>query len=110
MMGSRPETSDKEAMTVPLPRLHVTVPDRVITRAVGASTVLLDVDSGRSFSLDAVGARVWNLLTSTGSAQDTLAALLREFDADPLQVEDDLRLLITELADGRLIEVHEQAD
>ena len=92
-------------MTEPLPHLHVTVPDRVITRAVGTSTVLLDVDSGRSFSLDAVGARVWSLLASTGSVQQTLDGLLSEFDADPVQVENDLRALIAQLAEGRLIDL-----
>lgn len=109
MMGNRPASSDKTAMNVSLPHLRVSVPDRVITRSVGSSTVLLDVDSGRSFSLDAVGARVWTLLSSTGSVQQTLDTLLAEFDADPAQVEEDLRALIAQLADGRLIDLDDQA-
>ena len=86
---------------------RVTVPDHVITRAVGGSTVILDVNSGRSFTLDAVGSRVWELLASTGSAQTTFDTLLQEFNADPAQLERDLETLMSELADGRLIERHD---
>ena len=54
-------------------------------------------------------ARVWTLLSSTGSVQQTLDTLLAEFDADPAQVEQDLRALIAQLADGRLIDLDDQA-
>jgi hypothetical protein len=83
----------------------VTVPDHVLTRVVGGSLVILDVDSGRSFTLDETGSRVWTLLAETGSAQATYEALLREFDADPKQLADDLRILIAQLADGRLLDL-----
>lgn len=95
-------------MALPLARTRVTVPDHVITRAVGGSTVILDVNSGRSFTLDAVGTRVWTLLTTTGSALDTRDALLQEFTAEPAQLERDLESLIAQLADGRLLELHEE--
>jgi hypothetical protein len=88
-----------------LARTQVAVPDRVITRSVGGSLVILDVDSGRSFTLDAIGARVWTLLVETGSAQATYDALLREFDADPGQLALDLDALIGQLADGRLLDL-----
>jgi hypothetical protein len=54
-------------MSLSLARTRVSVPDCVITRVVGESTVILDVDSGRSFTLDAIGTRVWTLLADTGS-------------------------------------------
>ena len=85
----------------------VSVPDHVITRVVGGSTVILDVNSGRSFTLDAVGTRVWTLLADTGSAQATLDALLGEFNADPAQLENDLANLIAQLAQGQLLTVRD---
>lgn len=90
-------------MTLSLSSTRVTVPDHVLTRTVGDSTVLLDIDTGRSFTLDAVGSRVWALLASLGSAQATFDALSNEFEADPQQLQADVAALIAQLADSRLL-------
>lgn len=82
---------------------RVTVPDHVITRVVGGSTVILDVQSGRSFTLDAVGSRVWALLEETGTLGDTIQMLQREFLGDGADVEQDVIALVERLADGSLL-------
>ena len=81
----------------------VTVPDHVLTRVVGQSTVLLDVETGRSFTLDSTGSRVWALLSSLGSVQATFEALVHEFEADEHELGYDLGALVTQLADARLL-------
>lgn len=105
-MDHEPLSTDTTVMA--LSRTRVSVPDHVITRAVGGSTVILDVNSGRSFTLDAVGSRVWTLLAETGSAQQTRDALLAEFAVEPADLERDLEALIVQLADGRLIELTDE--
>jgi coenzyme PQQ synthesis protein D (PqqD) len=94
-------------MPLSLARTHVSVPECVITRVVGERTVILDVDSGRSFTLDAVGTRVWTLLADTGSPQATIDALLSEFDADAARLEQDVATLIAQLSDKHLLDVHD---
>ena len=94
-------------MSLSLARTLVSVPDCVITRVVGESTVILDVDSGRSFTLDAIGTRVWTLLSDTGSLQATIDALLVEFDADAAELERDVAALIAQLSDKHLLDVHD---
>ena len=94
-------------MSLSLARTRVSVPECVITRVVGDSTVILDVDSGRSFTLDAIGTRVWTLLTDTGSLQATIDALLVEFDADAAELERDVTALIAQLSDKHLVDVHD---
>ena len=106
-MDHEPLSTDITVMALSLSRTRVSVPDHVITRAVGGSTVILDVNSGRSFTLDAVGSRVWTLLTETGSVQQTRDALLAEFAVEPADLERDLEALIVQLADGRLLDVTE---
>jgi len=108
MMHHSPRLADISPMALLLSRTRVSVPDHVITRAVGGSTVILDVDSGRSFTLDAVGSRVWTLLVETGSAQQTRDALLKEFAAEPADLDRDLDALITQLVDGRLLDVTDE--
>jgi len=94
-------------MSLSLARTRVSVPDCVITRVVGDSTVILDVDSGRSFTLDAIGTRVWTLLADTGSLQATIDALLVEFDADAAELERDVAALSAQLSDRHLLDVHD---
>ena len=92
-------------MALALDRIRLTIPDHVITRAVDGTTVVLDVDTGRSFTLDAIGTRVWTLLTSTPSAQITYDRLLSEYAADPSRVRADLEQLIEKLTASSLLTV-----
>lgn len=76
-----------------------------MTRVVDGTTVVLDIDTGRSFTLDAIGTRIWTLLTSTPSAQLTYDTLLQEYDADPSQVRTDLEQLIEKLTANHLLSI-----
>jgi hypothetical protein len=92
-------------MSLSLEKLRLVAPDNVITRAVDGTLVILDIDTGRSFTLDAVGARVWTLLTSTASAQETYEVLLTEFRADPEQLRADVELMIQQLTADALLTI-----
>jgi hypothetical protein len=92
-------------MALALDRFRLMIPDHVITRAVDDTTVVLDIDTGRSFTLDAVGTRVWTLLVSTPSAQTTYDTLLSEYAGDPIEVRADLESMIEQLTTNRLLSV-----
>ena len=68
-------------MPLAFDRIRFLVPDSVISRPVDGITVVVDVATGRSFTLDEVGTRVWELLTTMPSAQAAYETLLQEFDA-----------------------------
>jgi hypothetical protein len=84
-------------------RIRLLVPDSVISRPVDGITVVVDVATGRSFTLDEVGTRVWELLTTMPSAQVAYETLLQEFDADPSQMRADVERLIDALTTNELI-------
>lgn len=92
-------------MALALDQIRLLIPDHVITRAVDDTTVVLDIDTGRSFTLDAIGTRVWTLLVSTPSAQTAYDALLSEYTGDPTQVRADLEKMIERLTANRLLSV-----
>lgn len=104
-MDGVPFLSDNSSMSTVSAATRVAVPDDVITRIVGGSTVILDVHSGRSFTLDEIGSRVWALLAATGSVRETLDALAREFTADPAELERDVARLVEQLAAGSLLTI-----
>ena len=84
---------------------RVIMPDHVVTRLVDGLTVLLDVDSGRTFSLDDIGTRAWQALIEAPSVQAAVEQLQREYEAEPGELERDLRALIDRLASAQLLQV-----
>ena len=93
--------------TTPLSFGHdrLVVSDRVVARAVSEATVLLNLDTGRSFMLDDVGARAWSVLMSSASIQNAYESLLTEYQVEPDQLRADLIALIADLEAQGLLEI-----
>ena len=70
-------------------------------------SVLLNLDTENYFGLNAVGSRMWELLTSTSSIEDAYASLLEEYEVEPDELRRDLDTLIEQLVEHQLVEVHE---
>jgi hypothetical protein len=81
------------------------VPDRVVARSVKGSTVLLNTETGRYFTLDEVGSRSWDVLTSSPSIASARDRLLAEYAADADALAHDLEVLVTRLAERGLVEI-----
>ena len=81
------------------------VPDSVVSRPVDGSTILLDIGSGRTFSLDDVATHVWMALTETLTIAGAVARLREEFDAPAGVIERDVAELVQSLVDRGLISV-----
>lgn len=78
----------------------------VVAREVDGEMVLLNLASGIYFGLDPVGSRVWARLSDSPAGLSDLADVVEaEFDAPRDVIEQDLVLLLDELAEKGLIEV-----
>jgi hypothetical protein len=76
---------------------------QVVSRRLGASSVLVNLDSNAIYELNSTGARVVDLLTS---GMDDLALpnqLRAEFDEAGESVQSDVRRLLDELRTAGLI-------
>jgi hypothetical protein len=82
-------------------------PRRVLFREVAGEAVLLELESGRYFGLDAVGTRIWALLSDHRHLDPVYRELLAEFEAPPEQLRDDLCSFVDELVSRSLLEVDE---
>jgi hypothetical protein len=87
------------------PGARLTVADSVVSRPVDGSTVLLDVGTGRTFSLDDVGTHVWAALAETSTITGAVARLREEFEAPPGLIERDVAELVRTLIDRGLVSV-----
>lgn len=83
--------------------LRLAVPDNVVTRDVDGTTIVVDIDSGRSFSLDGTGARAWSLLSTSDTVQAAFEELVKEYAADPSEIRADLDALVEVLMSNRLL-------
>jgi hypothetical protein len=76
----------------------------VIVRELEGEAVILNLDSGIYFGLNASGTRIWQLVEAHGALERVLAALEREFDAPRPQLEADLLVLVSQLEERGLLQ------
>ena len=76
-----------------------------IFRDLDGEAVILDLGSGKYFGLNAVGARIWQLVEQHGGLRSVHDHLCREYDAAPDVLEGDLLKLLAELERARLVEM-----
>ncbi len=72
---------------------------------LAAEVVILDLKSAVYYGLNAVGARIWNLIQEPKTIHEIRDALLEEYEVDLDRCEHDLVVLLQDLAAKGLIEV-----
>ena len=80
------------------------IPDYVVSREVGEETVLLNLESGNYFGLNAMGARMWKGLTEGRTEAEIEASILGEFDVTADVVARDYAELTASLLAAGLLE------
>ena len=76
-----------------------------VFRDLDGEAVILDLGSGTYFGLNAVGARIWQLLEEHAGLRAVFDSLCQEYEVAPDVLERDLIALISRLEQARLGEV-----
>jgi Coenzyme PQQ synthesis protein D (PqqD) len=84
----------------------VAVKDQVSSGLAG-EVVILNLSSGMYYGLNALGARVWELIQEPRQVSVIRDAILGEYDVVPERCEHDLLAVLQQLARERLIEVRD---
>jgi hypothetical protein len=71
----------------------VAASDDAVFRELDGESVLLNLETGMYFGLDAVGTRVWQLAGDSRSLRAIRERLVEEYDAEPSAIERDLLAL-----------------
>jgi hypothetical protein len=82
----------------------VASPNQVATE-VEDQTMILDMDSGLYFGLNAVGSTVWNRIQSPSTVQQIYDAVLTEYQVDRQIVERDVNSLLEKMWQHELIDI-----
>jgi hypothetical protein len=83
----------------------VSVPAQVLARQIDDETVILDLGSGTYFGLDAVGSRIWQLMTDGETLGAICDAMVAAYDVSRSDVERDVLELAQSLLERKLIDV-----
>lgn len=80
-------------------------PDDVLTSSVGDELLLLNADSEDYYSLNEVGAMMFEQLTAGARKDDVIVAVAEQFDAPAEVIRADLDVMVGELLSrGLLVE------
>jgi hypothetical protein len=82
--------------------------DAQVSSDLGGEVAILHLKAGVYYGLDAVGARIWDLIQEPRTAEEVRDVLVSEYEVEPDRCESDLITLLQRLADERLIEVKDR--
>jgi hypothetical protein len=75
----------------------------VLSQELNGETVLLDLEGESYFGLNEVGTRIWQLIQSEQTVDETLSTLSDEYDVSLEQLEIDVRELLGRLTEAGLV-------
>jgi hypothetical protein len=70
--------------------------------------VILQLQDGIYYGLDPVGASVWKLIQTPKTIAEVRDAILEEYDVTPEQCEADLRALLANMKEQRLVTIEDR--
>lgn len=85
----------------------IRIPGNVLFHDLDGEAVLLNLRTGKYFGLDAIGTRIWNLISELGTLPAVYRKMLEEYDVEAERLKADLLALIDQLAASGLIQLAE---
>ena len=82
---------------------HFAVPGDVVAEILDGEAVLLNLTSGVYFGLNETGTRMWQLLQAYGDIPQVVERMADEFATDQASLEADVRRLVHDLTEMRLL-------
>jgi len=74
---------------------------------VAGEAAILNLKNGAYYDLNPVGARIWKLIQEPRTFGELRDMLLEEYDVEPARLEADMRDLLDDLAELKLVEITE---
>jgi hypothetical protein len=81
-----------------------------VSSDLGEEVAILDLKNGMYYGLDAVGARIWNLIQEPKAVNEIRDVLLDEYEVEPEHCERDLLTLLEKLVAENLVEARDGTD
>lgn len=92
------------------PSSVVVCADETLSCDLQGEAVVLNLQSGTYFGLNPLGARIWKLIQKPARVSSVLEELLKEYEVDATQCEEDLLSFLKLLQARELITVQDTRD
>lgn len=84
---------------------HIRRNQEILFADMAGDTVMMGIEQGEYYGLNAIGTRIWQLLDHDRSVQEICTILRSEYDVSDPQCRDDVRRFLQELHEHHVIEV-----
>jgi hypothetical protein len=74
-----------------------------LSTEVDGEAVLIGIETGRYYGLDAVGTAIWNRIEQPCRLDVLCAGLVADFDGDPIVIEEETRAFLAQLVERELV-------
>ena len=79
--------------------------EELVSSDLDGETVMMSVENGKYYGMDAIGSRVWALIKQPRSVAELCDILLTEFNVDRERCEKDVLIFLNKLAEDKLIRI-----
>ena len=76
-----------------------------ISTTIGGEVVILNMNNGTYYGLEATGAYIWSLLEKPRTIQEIIDMVLLQYDVDRETCEREVEALVDELLAQKLVEI-----
>jgi hypothetical protein len=83
--------------------MKVKLSDQALFKELDEGAIALNLQTGKYYSMNSVGRRVWTLLAEENSLNEVRNVIVSEYDASPERVDEDLKELIAGLETAGLL-------
>jgi hypothetical protein len=81
----------------------------VVSREIDGALIIVPLTSGVGdmeddlFSMNETGTEIWNMLDGKKTVQEVVEALTQQYRAEPIEIEQDVAGIVTELLKRRML-------
>src|ERR1044072_7827484 len=104
------ETMTQELMTTVSLNSIVSVDEEQSSSDLAREAIILDLKSGVYYSLDMIGARIWELMQTPREVSEIVEILVAECEVSRSQCLRDTTTLLMDLAANNLIIFHDETN
>lgn len=83
--------------------MKIQISEQILTQSIDDELVVLNIESGRYFGLQANGHHVWRLLEELRDSEAAIESLLKAYDVDEATLRRDVSELLASLIEAHLV-------
>ena len=84
---------------------HIRRSDALLSTSLGDDVVMMDVEQGAYYGLEAVAARIWALTEQPVSVGSLCERLVTEYQISPEQCQQEILTFLARLLERRIVQV-----